>query len=190
MPQLTINGDRGSLPAYPGDGMLLRIPCWIAFVLATPLTAIGILGLALAPSIVTVALAGFAAVPFLFAFRCRSFARRAPLQILRSDRVVFVLDVRGRVHEIKAGEFVSIDLELVRGANLSAWRAVLRGTERNVVLASGASSQRKLADWIQPVSAWLHVPVVQTERVIDGVAWVINAGDAPHSDPYAGQQPV
>jgi len=165
-------GAWGTLLPY-SSGFRLRIPSWVALVAAIPLLALA--GLAtIARSLPLQLLFGVPGSLFgiLWAMSRRVSMNFGLIRINRETREAIFTDRDGSEQSVQFGRFLSIKIERVITGKTYSWRAVLCGTDGNLVLETG-SFQSRLAKWISPIANWLNIPVSVSREDISGIEWLL-----------------
>lgn len=163
-------GEWGTLLPYQ-NGLRLRIPSWVALLLAIPLLAL------FAAALITQSLPmqlffGVPAALFLgLWFMSRRVSRHSGLvRINQETKQATFTNRDGSENTVHFGQFQSIKIERVVAGHTYAWMAVLCGTSGNLVLEMGYSFQRSLIKRVSPVATWLGIPVEVSDKTTEWLA--------------------
>ncbi len=167
MKHFSTDGAWGTLLSYQ-SGLRLRIPSWVALVIAIPLlvlSAVAFLGQFLLMQL----LFGVPGVLFLVLwFMSRRVSRKfGMIRINREAKLAVFTNRDGSENTVHFGQFQSIKIERVIAGGTYAWMAVLRGDSGNLILEMGYWFQRPLIKRVSPVATWLGIPVEVSDRKTD-----------------------
>jgi hypothetical protein len=185
MNHFIINKNFGTLKLY-NRWIRYRLPSWFALIIAIPLLAISYLSIQIQSSSISFFISFvFGASGLLFItiwfFDRKTVKNANTLCIDSALKSVEIVNKDGSKTIISIGDFTSISIEKITHPKGYVWRATLVGTDNAVVLETG-STKRQLAKWIKPVSDWLKIPIVFSDKAIDGISWMFQSN--PRINPY------
>lgn len=185
MKQFSADGEWGTLLPY-SSGLRLRIPSWVALILAIPLLVLCALA-SIAHSLPLQLLFGVPGILFLALWlMSRRVSNEFGLVRINRDAKLAVFTNRdGTESTVQFGRFLSIKIErVVIGPNYS-WMAVLSGESGQLILEMGYSFQRSLIKRVSPVATWLGIPMEVSDKKVYLTEWLAtpNFRTNPYSSP-------
>jgi len=191
MKHFSTAGEWGTLLPYQ-NGLRLRIPSWVALLLAIPLLVL------FAAAFVTQSLPmqllfGVPAALFLgLWFMSRRVSRHSGLvRINQETKQATFTNRDGSEYTVHFGQFQSIKIERVVAGYTYSWMAVLCGASGNLILEMGYSFQRPLIKRVSPVAAWLGIPVEVSDKKTYLAEWLARPDfrTNPYPSPQHGPNP-
>ena len=156
--------------------MRLRIPSWLALIVAIPLLMFAAVGgfIHTEDAIVLQILFG---VPGLLFFLLWIMSRRRSkrfgfVRINRNTRMAFFSESDGTETSVQFQRFLSIRIQKVIKLQGYSWMAVLCGETGNLILELEFSFKNSLIERVAPVGDWLKIPIEVSSESVNFLDWL------------------
>ena len=186
MNDFSTDGEWGTLLPY-SRRLRLRIPSWVALMLAIPFLVFGVMSLIVQSPVVAL-LFGVPGLLFLllWVMTRRASKKSGTVRINRITKTAFFTEGDGAETTIPFQRFQSIKIHRLIALNTYSWMAVLCGETSNLILVSGFSFQGSVVKRISPVAQWLGIPIEVSNEDVN----ILDSFSTPNfrTNPYPSQE--